>query len=107
MIDNDIREILKEREAIHVEDYISTEQCWEKEIRLLSKDINKTIDFISNRCTGEEFAWLSEVFDEVVEKCQSEEFIACLQETVKKFPSEAKEYNLIDIVESAKSFLEQ
>ncbi len=105
MIDNEIRELLKEREAIYIEDYISTEKCWEKEVNLLTQNMDETIDFISNRCTGEEFAWLSEVFDDVVEKIQSMEFITCLQRMVKKFPEEAKEYNLVDIVESTKDFL--
>ena len=38
--------------------------------------------------------WMSEVFDEIVEKTNSREFIEVLKETVQKFPSENKEFYL-------------
>lgn len=105
MIDNKIKSILEERATIHSEDYINIEKCCKKEIEVLVADMNSTIDFILNRCTGEEFVWLSEVFDDVVEQSQSCEFIATLYETVKKFPEESKTYNLMEFIDSAKEFL--
>lgn len=106
MIDNEIRSILQKREQIHSEDYIRIEKCWEKEIEILCRDMSQTMEFIYNRCTGEEFVWLSEVFDEVAKESQSKEFISCLYETAGKYLEITKEYNLVEFIDSAKEFIE-
>ena len=66
MIKEKLTEVLKERIRISEEtqdnwDY-GIEQCQKKEIELLSKDINDTIEYFENNCTATEFSWLSEVF---------------------------------------------
>ncbi len=102
MIDRKIKSLIEERAQIHVEDYINIEKCCENEIELLTSNIEESIDFIINRCTGEEFVWLSEIFDEIVEKSQSEKLISALYEVAKKYPKESLEYNLISFIDSAK-----
>lgn len=102
MIDNEIRDILRERETIYSEDYVAVERCWEKEIALLTNSIDETIDFIANRCSGGEFAWLSEVFEEVFEKTQSERFRQCLLAVAEKYPDETREYNILDFIVATK-----
>lgn len=98
MIDKEIREILKERQTVHPEDSNAIEKLWEKEIDILSRDMSETLDFFSNRCTAEEFVWLSEVFEEVQEKTQSDELRECLYSVAKKYPNETKEYNILDFI---------
>lgn len=98
MIDNEIREILSKRIALHPEDSFATEECWKEEIMVLSRDIEQTIDFFSYQCTGDEFAWLSEVFEDVLEKTHSEELRNCLREIAKKYPEETQEYNILSFI---------
>ena len=100
MIDAEIRNILSTRKQLHPEDSFATEACWKKEIEIMSADIDQTIDFLLNRCTGEEFVWLSEVFEEVQEHTQSHAFNRCLLTVAKKFPEEVKEYNILSFIKS-------
>lgn len=98
MIDTEIRDVLARRMALHPEDSFAVEKCWEEEISIMSRDVNQTIDFLENRCTGEEFVWLSEVFEEVQEQVQSESFRQCLLAVAEKYPNETKEYNILDFI---------
>lgn len=60
------------------------EQCWNKEIEILSRDIAQTIDFIENECDDEIFYWISEVFDDVAEFTQSKEFVDAIKRRAEK-----------------------
>lgn len=100
MIDNEIKEILDRRKDLHPEDSLATEKCWEEEIRILCRDIDETIDFIENRCTAEEFIWLSEVFEDVQDQLKSESFHQSLLDAAKKFPDETREYNILEFISS-------
>ena len=100
MIDNKIREILARRMTLHPEDALGTEECWKDEIAIMSRDVEQTIDFLRNRCTGEEFAWLSEVFEEVQAATHSEELRECLYAVAEKYPDITKEYNILSFIDS-------
>ena len=106
MTDDKIREVLEKRITLHPDDDYNTEKCWLKEIDILCNDMDETIDFLRNRCTGEEFAWISEVFDDVAERSQCSDFISCLYEVAKKYPEETKESNILDFIDSAKELIE-
>ena len=75
--------VLKERKCIADEtqdewDY-GIEQCWKKEIEILSRDMAATINFIENDCDDETFCWLGEVFENVADRTQSKDFIAAIK----------------------------
>ena len=61
---NSFRKVIKQREETDDEWDYGIEQCWKKEIEILSEDIPSTIDFLKNECTDEEYSWISEVIDE-------------------------------------------
>lgn len=100
MIDKEIRDILEKRKALHPEDSFAAEKCWDEEIQLMCRNIDQTIDFLENRCTGEEFAWLSEVFEDVQAQTQSARFNKCLRALAEKFPKDTKEFNIIEFIGS-------
>ncbi len=64
--------------------YYGLEQCWQKEINLLSCDITQTINFIENECDDETFCWLGEVFEDVTELTQSKEFVYAIKKRAEK-----------------------
>ena len=65
---NSFRKVIKQREETDDEWDYGIEQCWKKEIEILSEDIPSTIDFLKNECTYEEYSWISEVIDDVVDQ---------------------------------------
>ena len=107
MITEEIRLLLKKREDTFEESAYDIEQCWKEEIELLSRDIDDTIAYLENDCTGEEFSWLSEVIDDVAEKTQSRPFVDCLFRVAKKFPKECKEYRIYTVLEICEGVLNE
>ena len=111
MIKDKLVRILEERMRISEEtqdnwDY-GIEQCWEKEIELLSHNVNDTIMFFKNDCTAEEFSWLSEVFEQVAKKTQSQAFVDCLYNTAKKYPNICKKYHIDFVIQCADGAIEK
>ena len=51
--------------------------------------------FLDHDCTGEQFVWISEIFDDLVEKSQSKALIECFYRNAKRFPEETSKYYLM------------
>lgn len=100
-----VKALIKERESIHPEDYITIEKFWEKASTEFAKDIKALIEFMLNECTADEFSWILEFSEEIVEKTQSKEFIDCLYKVAEKYPEETKKYNIIENIEFVKQKL--
>lgn len=75
-------------------------------ITLMTADVSKTICFLENECTGEQFIWLSEVFDEIIAKTKSSELIKSLRMVAQKYPEAVREYNIDFLIDSAADDLE-
>lgn len=97
MIIEEIRNAIQKRMSIDDEWDYGVEQCWKKEIELLSQNINETITFLENDCTAEEFSWLSEIFEEVAKRTQSRAFVNCLFQVAEKYQDVCNEFH-IDLV---------
>lgn len=54
-------------------------------VDILSVDVQQTVVYLEN-CTQEELYYISETFEDISEKVQSQTFIECLQKLDKKFP---------------------
>lgn len=105
MILDNIQCLLKERATLDDNDSDAVDKCCKKVVNMLSEDINATISFMDTECTEDEFSWISEVFDEIVEKTQSQEFIDCLYRVAEKYPVECDKYNIYHFIEESKKFL--
>ena len=103
---DEFRKIIHEREQCHDEWTQGVEQCWKKEIALLTEDINSTIEFLRTDCTANEYSWISEVLDDVISIIPSKEFIQCYKELMEKFPEECSEYNIAESIENAEAILQ-
>ena len=102
---NKFREVIKQREETDDEWTYGVEQCWRKEIEILTEDIPSTINYLKNDCTDEEYSWISEVIDDVVEKVPSKELVQCYKDLMIKFPEECAKYNIAGSIESAEEIL--
>ena len=103
------REVIAQRinveEISHGEWIDGIEECWKKEIEILAEDIPSTIDFLKNECTADEYSWISEILDKLVEITHSKELVSCYKELMKKFPEESVEYNIAACIEDAEAIL--
>ena len=102
---NEYKEIIQKRTEINSECYAKIEKIWDEMIDLFSNDIEKTILFLKTECTGDEFVWLSEIFEDIAEKTKNMDFINCLYETAKKFPGETEKYNIISFIDDASELI--
>ncbi|WBW96076.1 hypothetical protein [Oceanirhabdus sp. W0125-5] len=94
-----IRSVLEKRKAVHVEDPC-VYKYWDELTRLLSMDAKKTIKFL-NECSEDDIGWISEVFEDVAYKLQSNQFIECLDFLYTKYPNIPME----DSIKTAKSYM--
>lgn len=79
------------------------EHCRKKEIELLTANMNETLQYLDEECTGDDFGWISEVFEEIAEITQSKRFIEALRRLAEKYPEETKVYNIISFIDSAEA----
>lgn len=105
MIKDEYKKIVSELEITDMNNSDAIDILWEKEIELFTRNIQETIYFVKNDCTANEFSWMSEVWDEIVEKTKSHEFVSVLKETMKKFPEECAKFNIQGSIESAEGYL--
>ena len=83
MMPEDIRQVLSYRIKLQPEDDIATEECWKKETNILSRDIESTIHFLTTEAADDELAWLSEVFDDVIEATHSHAILDAIKQRAK------------------------
>ncbi len=105
----EFREVIARRKYVEEISYgewaEGIEECRKKEIEILTEDVLETIEFLKNDCTAEEYSWISEVIDDVVEVVPSKELVQCYKDLMKKFPEECSKYNIAGSVESAEAIL--
>ena len=99
------RELLKIRKEIVEVDY-DNDPTIKEMVEVLTNNIDETIDYIKNDCSAEEFVYISELYDEIVDITKSREFIDCLYEVAKKYPKEVKEYNIMNFINWASNRLD-
>lgn len=99
----EISVIIKKLEAIDDECYENLEKCWDELTDALTEDFNITRKFLLKDCKANEVSMVSEVYDDIVLKTQSKEYIDLLYKSIKRFPEEDKKYNLKDNLDLAVS----
>lgn len=111
MMINEFREVIKQRERIEAissgEWADGIERCWQEEIKILSEDIESTIDFLNNHCTASEYSWISEIIEDLIEQTQSKELLECYKSLMNKFSDECNVYNIEASISFAESMLEK
>lgn len=99
MIKNLMDKIIAERKEKSIEDDYGIQECWDKMVKLLSQDVDETVQYLGN-CSEEEIYFISEIFEDISEQLQSEKYILCLRELDKKFPN----LNMTDDIDLAEEY---
>lgn len=100
------REVIRERSEMSDEWSFGIEQCWKKEIEILSQDIPSTIEYLKNECTADEYGWISEIIDDLVESTQSKELVEVYKNLMIKYPDEYKKHNISSSIKFAEDALD-
>lgn len=100
------RQFLLIRPKIFDECYWQLEEYDNEFSSYISNHLAEAINFIKNDCVADEFSWMSEVWDSVVEKTKSKEFVECIKKAAKKFPDECEKHNIQYSIDDAESYLE-
>ncbi|MBC2239622.1 hypothetical protein [Listeria booriae] len=90
--------ILEKRKSLNINDDFGIEKSWNEMTELLSQNEMETINYLEES-TERDLYYISEIFEDVSERFQSEQFINCLRKLDKKFP-ELDMTQDIDIAES-------
>lgn len=101
----ELEKIIKKRVSLEIGDDFALDKCWEEEIQILSEDINKTMNYILNEITDENFYWISEVFEEVIDKTQSEKLLKIFETRNEKVEDENYKKDIYKEIEFAKQYL--
>ena len=105
------REIIARREYVekisHGEWAEGIEECWKREIAVLSEDIPGTIFFFKSECTAAEYSWISEVIEDLATQTQSRELIEAYKLLMAKFPEECEIYNIAGSIQFAEEALNE
>ena len=106
MIKEKFAQLISKRLSLEINDDFGLEEVWEKEISILTENLDKTISYILNDCSDEKFYWMSEVFEEIVQKTQSIDFINAIKERLKKVTNEKYYKDIEQEIEDATDYLE-
>ena len=55
--------------------YYYPDPWWEKEVAAITDDLKTAIEFIDADCSDEEVYWLGEVFEDIMDKTRSADFL--------------------------------
>lgn len=80
---------------------------WEAEIKQFTANIQESIRFIENECTDEELYWLSEVFEDIVDRTRSVEFVHCLQMRVQHVENPEWKQSILDEILITLDYVEE
>ena len=100
------REVIRERSEMSDEWSFGIEHCWKIEIEILSQDIPSTIEYLKNECTADEYSWISEIINDLIESTQSKELIEVYKNLMIKYPDEYKKYNISSSIKFAEDVLD-
>ena len=101
-----LRELVRIRQHLH-DTYASEvpgvlERHWEELTRILVEDMPATVAYLrSSEVTADEIGDISEVFDDVVEVCPSQDFIDAVRFAAKRFPDCCERYNILPLLADA------
>ncbi|MBC2391428.1 hypothetical protein [Listeria booriae] len=93
--------ILEKRKSLNINDDFGIEKSWNEMTELLSQNEMETINYLEES-TEKDLYYISEIFEDVSERFQSEQFINCLRKLDKKFP----ELDMTQDIDIAESYIE-
>ena len=98
-------EVIKER-VTNPNAFYYADPWWDAEIKQFTLDIETSIQFIREECSDEEFWWLSEIFDDLMEVTRSKELLNALRDRSKFVSNEEWEKDIIESLRTAADYID-
>lgn len=96
-----IRAIIKKRATTNDEWQDEVERYCKELVDALTENFETTCKFLLEDCTANEASWVSEVYDDIIYRTQSQEYIDLLRKSIERFPEENKKYHMSDNLDIA------
>ncbi len=74
---------------------------WEKELDAICEDMQAARIFIETGCSDEELFWLSEIFEDIIERAGDVAFLGCLQKRAERMMDEVRKKEVLDEIRDA------
>lgn len=100
-----LKKALNTRIHEHPDNYYEV-TIWEEEIKAVCHDMRKSIRFIEEKCTDEELYYLGEVFDDIMDKTRSAEFLKCLRKRVQRVENPHWKKEILEDIRTAAEYIE-
>lgn len=94
-----IRGIIAERAGTDDECYEDVDRCWAELGAAQTEDYETTEKFLLEDCTADEFAWVSEVYEEIFENAREMRYANLLRRAAKRFPEEEETLRIQKILD--------
>jgi hypothetical protein len=85
--------------------YYYPDPWWEKEVDAIVSDLKTAMSFIRNECSDEELYWLAEVFDDVMAKTRSLDFLNCIRQRVQMVKDNERRAELLEDIKTAAEYI--
>ena len=79
---------------------------WDAEIKQFTLDVDTSIQFIREECSDEEFWWLGEIFDDLMEATRSVELLNVIRERVKRVSNAEWKKDILEDIRTAADYIE-
>ena len=97
--------VIKER-VTNPNAFYYADPWWEAEIKQFTLDVDTSIQFIKEECSDEEFWWLGEIFDDLMEATRSVELLNVIRERVKLVSNAEWRKDILEDIRTASDYIE-
>lgn len=79
---------------------------WDAEIKQFTINLDESIRFIESECTDEELYWLAEVFDDIMDKTRSIEFLDSIRHRVQSVENPEWKESILEDIRTAAEYID-
>ena len=79
---------------------------WDAEIKQFTINLDESIRFIESECTDEELYWLAEVFDDIMDKTRSIEFLDSIRHMVQSVENPEWKESILEDIRTAAEYID-
>lgn len=97
--------VIKER-VTNPKAFYYADPWWEAEIKQFTLDVDTSIRFIKEECSDEEFWWLGEIFDDLMEATRSVKLLNSIRERVQCVSNEEWKNDILECIQTAAEYIE-
>lgn len=71
------------------------DRCANDAIAVIKEDVNGFISYLKSDCTRQDYLYITDWFDEIIQEIKSQDLVDAFRETTEnRFPAENREFNI-------------